>query len=154
MGKWLLTLLGFITFGFSVEPFTEWWQKASEVCFTGTFRDFTGKERKLRPFCCKVHRVELKDTPIFLKKKGIKESIVVVASCNGSFFGVINYDGGTYAVNGNVGISKDTPIGVIKILNEKEAYFEVCQGSADFMKGCLSETVGKGYIVKAQEMQN
>lgn len=150
MGKFLLTLLGITAFSFSVEPFTEWWQKASEVCFAGTYIDFTGKERKLKPFCCKIHRVELKETSAFLKKKGIKESVIVVASCNGSFPGVINYDGGTYAVSGKAGISKNTPIGVIKILNEKEAYFEVCQGSADFEKGCLSGAVGKGYAVKVR----
>ena len=150
MGKHLLTFLSFITFGFSVEPFTEWWKEASEICFVGTYKDFSRKEREIKPFCCIVHRVELKETPAFLKRKGIKESIVVVASCKGSFFGIINYDGGTYAVNGSVGISKSTPIGVIRILNEKEAYFEVCQGSADFVKGCLSGAIGRGYIVKVK----
>ena len=94
--------------------------------------------------------MELKEAPAFLKRKGIKESIVVVASCNGSFFGVINYDGEIYAVNGNVGISKDTPIGVIKVINKKEAYFEVCRGSADFGKGCLSDSFGKGVIIKVE----
>ncbi|WP_461830040.1 hypothetical protein [Aquifex sp.] len=150
MGKQLLTFLMLITFGFGVEAFTQWWKEASKVCLAGTYKDFSGKDRELKPFCCVIHRVEVKQSPPFLKKKGIKESIVVVASCRGSFFGIINYDGGTYAVNGNVGISKNTPIGVIKILNEKEAHFEVCQGSADFERGCLSEPIGRGYIVKPE----
>ena len=150
MGKHLLTLLVLGALCFGLEPFTQWWKGASEVCFAGTYKDFSGRERELKPFCCIVHRVEVRESPPFLKKKGIKESIVVVASCRGSFFGIINYDGGTYAVNGSVGISKSTPIGVIKILNEKEAYFEVCQGSADFKRGCLSGAIGRGYIVKVK----
>ena len=150
MGKYLLTVLSLVIFSFGVEPFTEWWKTASSVCLIGSFKDFTGKERKLKPFCCKVHRVEVKEVPSFFKEKGIKESIVVVASCRGSFFGIINYDGGIYAVSGNTGISKSTPIGVIRVLNEKEASFEVCQGSADFKKGCLSDPLGRGYIIKVE----
>lgn len=150
MGKYLLMFLILITFGFGVEPFTAWWKKTKGVCISGTYRDFSGKEREIKPFCCVIHRVEVKNTPNFLKEKGIKESVIVVASCRGSFFGIINYDGGTYAVNGKIGISKSTPIGVIKILDDKKAYFEVCQGSADFKRGCLSKPFGKGYIVKVE----
>ena len=150
MGKYVLTLFTLLSISFSLEPFTRWWMEAKRVCLNGTFEDFSGKERKLKPFCCKIHRVEIKKSSEFLKRKGIKESVVVVASCGGSFFGIINYDGGIYAVNGNVGISKDTPIGVIKIINEEEARFEVCRGSADFNKGCLSGIVGRGILKKVK----
>ncbi len=148
MGKYLLTPLFLASLSFAAEPFVEWWNKAKEVCIWGNFRDFSKKERELKPFCCVIHRVEVRDAPVFLKKRGIKESCVVVASCRGFLFGVINYDGGTYAVNGKTGISKSTPIGVIRILNERIAIFEICQGSVDFEKGCLSEIIGQGYIIK------
>ncbi len=154
MGKYTLTFALLISVCFGVQPFTAWWERSSEVCITGSFKDFSGRVRKIKPFCCKVHRVEIKNTPKFLKVKGIKESIVVVASCRGSFFGIINYDGGIYAVNGKVGISKDTPIGVIRVLNDKRAYFEVCQGSADFTRGCLSEPLGKGYIIRVSSLKD
>ncbi|WP_461831262.1 hypothetical protein [Aquifex sp.] len=136
------------SFLFSVEPFVEWWKNAKDICITGVYKNYDGSLRKIKPFCCKVHRIEVREIRGYFRKRfGIKEGLKVIASCNGAFFGVISYDGGAYAVNGNKGITKETPTGILEVVNEREISFKVCRGGADF-SGCLSGVFAEGKIIK------
>ncbi|GAB6065312.1 hypothetical protein JCM9492_04040 [Aquifex pyrophilus] len=141
----LLLLLGFL---FGSEPFTEWWKTAKEVCITGVYKNYDGSLREIKPFCCEVHRVEVKEVMGYFRNKfGIKEGLKVVASCRGAFFGVISYDGEDYAVSGKKGITKETPTGILEVINDREIRFKVCRGGADFT-GCLSGVFAEGRIFK------
>ncbi len=149
MARVLITLLIF-SLSFAYEGFTEWWKNSKYFCVYGEYEDFSGKLRKIKPFCCIVHRVDVRKLKGYMVKKfGAKEGITVVASCRGFFQGVINYDGNSFTVSGNSAITKDTPVGVLNVINERRIYFEVCRGSASF-NGCLDKPFGRGHIVKVK----
>ncbi|RUM32064.1 MAG: hypothetical protein DSY32_00530, partial [Aquifex sp.] len=55
-----LILLLLTSFVFALEPLSEWWSKAKEVCLYGKYKNYDGTLRDIKPFCCKVERVEAK----------------------------------------------------------------------------------------------
>ncbi|AAC07742.1 putative protein [Aquifex aeolicus VF5] len=141
-------LLLLLSFTFALEPLSEWWSKAKEVCLYGKYKNYDGTLRDIKPFCCKVERVEVEPIKGLLKGKfGLKESLKVIASCNGAFYGVMSYDGTILAVGGKKGIVKETPSGVMEVEDEKTIHFVVCRSGAS-LEGCYGEVFAEGYIIK------
>jgi len=139
-----------VSFVFALEPLSEWWSKAKEVCLYGKYKNYDGTLRDIKPFCCKVERIKVKPIKGFFRERfGVKESLTVVASCNGAFYGIMSYDGATLAVSGKKGLVKETPPGVMEVEDDKTIHFVVCRSGAD-LKGCLGEVFAEGYIVKVR----
>jgi len=133
---------------FALEEFTLWWKRANTVCVYGKYKNYDGKLRDIKPFCCRVHRVEVQPVGGYFRERfGVKEGVRVVASCSGAFYGVISYDGALYAVRGKVGITKETPAGVLEVVDDKSLHFVVCRSGASF-EGCFGEVFAEGYVVK------
>lgn len=133
---------------FALEEFTLWWKNAKEVCIVGKYKNFDGTLRDIKPFCCKVHRIEVNPIKGYFREKFyVKEGVRVIASCNGAFYGVLSYDGALYAVSGKKGITKETPPGVLSVENQNTLHFVVCRSGADF-DGFLSEVFAEGYVIK------